>query len=237
MGIDETPNFLACLMELDSESRNDPYRIWIAAVIFLHIIYDNEEAKVMATSVKFGDEGEGEEVVTVIQTMAANLITCLEHNYDPRISLAYLMVLCIWLYEDTTAVDDFLEEGAVVQSLVAAVTKSAGSNFLIQGLCTFLLGILYEFSTTKSPVPRATLHTILVGRLGQDQYVNKLTRLRENSIVRDFEVTDQTHTRKRGLPDIYFNHLFVDFLKDNYNRIFRTIEKDPGTKTHYKLGQ
>ncbi|KAF8435278.1 p115 like vesicle tethering protein [Terfezia claveryi] len=235
-GEDETANILACLMDLDSGSRNDPYKIWVAAVIFLHIIYDNDEAKVMATSVAFGNEEEGEEVVTAIQTIAANLITCLEHNYDPRISLAYLMVLCTWLYEDTVAVDDFLQEGAIVQSLVAAVTKSTNSNSLVQGLCTFLLGILYEFSTTDSPVPRATLHTILVSRLGRDQYVNKLTRLRENSIVRDFEVTVQTHNGKRGLPDIFFNHIFIDFLKDNYSRIFRTINKDPGQKTHYKLG-
>jgi len=223
-------------MDLDSDSRNDPYKIWVAAVIFLHTIYDNDEAKAMATSVEFGDEEEGEEVVTAIQTMAANLITCLEHNHDPRISLAYLMVLCTWLYEDTTAVDDFLQEGATVQTLVAAVTKSTNSNSLVQGLCTFLLGILYEFSTTESPVPRATLHTILVSRLGRDQYVNRLTRLRENSIVRDFEVTAQTHNGKRGLPDIFFNHIFIDFLKDNYSRIFRTIDKDPGQKTHYKLG-
>lgn len=235
-GEDETANILACLMDLDSDSRNDPYKIWVAAVIFLHIIYDNDEAKVMATSVAFGNEEEGEEVVTAIQTIAANLITCLEHNHDPRISLAYLMVLCTWLYEDTVAVDDFLQEGATVQSLVAAVTKSTNSNSLVQGLCTFLLGILYEFSTTNSPVPRATLHTILVSRLGRDQYVNKLARLRENSIVRDFEVTIQTHNGKRGLPDVFFNHIFIDFLKDNYNRIFRTINKDPGQKTHYKLG-
>lgn len=190
----------------------------------------------MATSIAFGDEEEGEEVVTAIQTVAANLITCLEHNHDPRISLAYLMVLCAWLYEDTAAVDDFLQEGATVQTLVASITKSTNSNSLVQGLCTFLLGILYEFSTTESPIPRATLHTILVSRLGRDQYVNKLTRLRENSIVRDFEVTAQTHSGKRGLPDIFFNHIFIDFLKDNYNRIFRTINKDPGQKTHYKLG-
>ncbi|KAF8469131.1 p115 like vesicle tethering protein [Kalaharituber pfeilii] len=235
-GEDETANILACLMDLNSESRNDPYKIWVAAVIFLHIIYDNDEAKQMATSVVLGDEDEGEEVVTAIQTIAANLITCLEHNYDPRISLAYLMVLCTWLYEDTVAVDDFLQEGATVQSLVAAITRSANSNILVQGLCTFLLGILYEFSTTESPVSRATLYTILISRLSRDQYVNKLTRLRENPVVRDFEVTPQAHQGHRGLPEVYFNHIFIDFLKDNYNRIFRTIDKDPGQKTHYKLG-
>ena len=223
-------------MDLDNDARNDPYKIWVAAVIFLHNIYDNDAAKEMASSVEFGNEEEGEEVVTAIQTMAANLITCIEHDYDSRISLAYLMVLSTWLYEDTSAVDDFLQEAATVQSLVAAVTKSSNSNSLVQGLCTFLLGVLYEFSTTESPVPRATLHTILVSRLGRDQYVNKLTRLRENPIVRDFEVTPQSHNGKRGLPEIFFNHIFIDFLKDNYSRIFRTIDKDPGQKTHYKLG-
>jgi hypothetical protein len=145
---------LTCLINLDSESRGDPYRVWLASVIFLHLIYDDEEAKSLATSFKEGDADAGEEVVTVIQSISANLVAALEHNYDQRITIGYLMLLCTWLYEDSVAVDDFLTEASSVQSLVSTVKQSSNSNVLVQGLCAFFLGILYEFSHKDSPLPR-----------------------------------------------------------------------------------
>ncbi|PWW73560.1 hypothetical protein C7212DRAFT_217553 [Tuber magnatum] len=231
---DESANVLTCLINLDQDSRGDPYRVWLASVIFLHLIYNDEEAKNLATSFKEGDADAGEEVVTVIQSISANLVAALEHNYDPRIIIGYLMLLCTWLFEDSPAVDDFLNEASSVQSLVSTVKQPSNSNLLIQGLCAFFLGILYEFSRKDSPLPRATLHPILASRMGRDHYVNKVTKLRENPQVRDFEVFRQTNHRKRkmGLPEVYFDHTFIDFLKDNYSRILRAIDKDPGLETH-----
>lgn len=161
---DNSANILTCLINLDSDSRGDPYRVWLASTIFLHLIYDDEEAKVLATSVREGDAEAGEEVVTAIQGISANLVAALEHNYDPRITVGYLMLLCVWLYEDSPAVDDFLTEGSSVQSLVSAVKQSSNSNVLVQGLCAFLLGILYEFSHKESPIPRYEFRIITPGR-------------------------------------------------------------------------
>ncbi|KAL0637349.1 Vesicle-mediated ER to Golgi transport protein [Maublancomyces gigas] len=230
---DNSANILTCLINPDFHSRGDPYRVWLASTIFLHLIYDDEEAKALATSVKEGDAEAGEEVVTAIQGISANLVAALEHNYDPRIIVGYLMLLCVWLYEDSPAVDDFLTEGSSIQSLVSAVKQSSNSNVLVQGLCAFFLGILYEFSHKESPIPRATLHPILASRMGRDHYLNKVTTLRENPKVRDFEVFKESPKNKRGqgLPDVFFDHTFIDFLKDNYSRILRAIDKDP-SETH-----
>lgn len=160
---DESANVLTCLISLDQDSRGDPYRVWLASVIFLHLIYNDEEAKNLATSFKEGDADAGEEVVTAIQSISANLVAALEHNYDPRIIIGYLMLLCTWLYEDSPAVDDFLNEASSVQSLVSTVKQSSNSNVLIQGLCAFFLGVLYEFSHKDSPLPRYTLHRPTLG--------------------------------------------------------------------------
>jgi len=88
-------------------------------------------------------------------------------------------------------------------------------------------------------VPRATLHPILASRMGRDHYVSKVTKLRENPQVRDFEVFRETNHRKRkmGLPEVYFDHTFIDFLKDNYSRILRAIDKDPGLETHNTISR
>lgn len=227
----EADNILTILIS-DSETGRgaDPYRPWIAAVLLFHLLYDNFDAKNMAMKVAEGDAEKGEEVVTCIQALSGNLISSQHKDEDERISIGYLMVLCGWLYEDHDAVNDFLGEGSNVQSIIQLITQSSPSRVVVSGLCAFLLGIIYEFSTKDSPIPRATLHQILTTRLGREQYADRITKLREHAMVRDFEVLPQSlgATYSGGLPEVYFDRTFVDFMKDNFSRIVRAIDRDPG---------
>jgi hypothetical protein len=227
----EADNILTILIsEPESGRAVDPYRNWIAAVILYHLLYDNVDAKNIAMKVVEGDAAQGEEVVTCIQTIAGNLVSSQQKGEDERISTGYLMVLCGWLYEDHDAVNDFLGEGSNVQSIAQLITQSSHTTALVSGLCAFLLGIIYEFSTKDSPISRATLHQILTTRLGREQYIDRITKLREHAAVRDFEVLPQNlgSTQSGGLPEVYFDKTFVDFLKDNFSRIVRAIDRDPG---------
>ena len=227
----EIDNILTILIEdSDSARGGDPYRPWMAAVLLFHLLYEDHDAKGLARSVTEGDAESGEEVVTCIQALSANLISGVQRGDDGRVSIGRLMVLCAWLFEDPDAVNDFLGEGSNVQSLVQLVTQDSHHKILVSGLCAFLLGIIYEFSTKDSPVPRATLHQILTMRLGREQYTDKITKLREHTLVRDFEVLPQRldSTKLGGLPGVYFDSTFVDFLKDNFSRIMRAVDRDPG---------
>ncbi|OBR03707.1 Intracellular protein transport protein [Colletotrichum higginsianum IMI 349063] len=196
----------------------------------LHLVFDNSEAKNMAMAVTEGDEKNGEEVVTSIQTVAAHLISGLNREQDSRVVVGYLMLLLGWLFEDLDAVNDFLGEGSNTQSLIQAVNHPYPSGDVVQGLCAMLLGVLYEFSTKDSPIPRADLHNILLSRMGRERYIDKMSKLRSDPLIRDFEVTPQKlgNLGSGKLPDVYFDATFVDFLKDNYSRILRSIDRDPG---------
>ena len=227
----EADNILTILISDSQSGRSiDPYRLWIAAVLLFHLLYDNFDAKKIAMNVAEGDAEEGEEVVTCIQALSGNLISTQQKGEDERVSIGYLMVLCGWLYEDHDAVDDFLGEGSYVQSIIQLITRSNQSRTLVSGLCAFLLGIIYEFSTKDSPIPRATLYQILTTRLGREQYADRITKLREHIVVRDFEVLPQNlgSSQSGGLPEVYFDRTFIDFLKDNFSRIIRAIDRDPG---------
>jgi hypothetical protein len=230
-GADETANVLSTLLRTSSETNStDPYRYWLAAVIIYHLIWEDGEAKTLAMGVSEGDASTGEEVVTCIQTLAANLIDAIQRNSDDRIQVGYLMLLCGWLFEDPDAVNDFLGEGSTVQSLIQVVMQGERDNVIVQGLCALLLGIVYEFSTKDSPVSRKTLQQILATRMGRDQYIDRLAKLRKHPFLRDFEVLPQKlgSGTSAGLPDVYFDKTFVDFLKDNYSRLLRAIDRDPG---------
>ena len=226
-GVDAN-NILTILLE-ESHS-GDPYRQWIASVLLFHLVYEEYDAKQLAMEIAEGDADKGEEVVTCIQSLTATLISGIQDSDDDRVSIGYLMVLCSWLHEDPDAVNDFLGEGSNVQSLLQIVTQSNQVKGLVAGLCAFLLCIVYEFSTKDSPIPRPTLHKILTAHMGRDQFLDKMTRLREHPIVRDFEVLPRGIDRERGssFPSVYFDRTFVDFLKDNYSRMLRAIDRDPG---------
>ena len=184
-GADETANVLTTVLQpLDGHVQGDPYRYWFAAVILFHLIFEDSVAKNLAMSVAEGDASNGEEVVTCIQTITANLIAGIQRNVDERVLVAYLMLLCGWLFEDPDAVNDFLGEGSNVQSLVQAVLRSTADGVIVGGLCALLLGVVYEFSTKDSPVPRATIHPILASRMGRDQYIDRLTKLRGYPLLR-----------------------------------------------------
>ncbi|KAJ6441696.1 Ribosomal protein arginine N-methyltransferase rmt3 [Purpureocillium lavendulum] len=230
-GPNESANVLTVLLRPDaSVDALDPYRQWFAAVITFHLLQGNDAAKAKALALTEGDAEKGEEVVTSIQTIAAHLISGVSRDEDPRPLVGYLMLLLGWMFEDMDAVNDFLAEGSNVQSLIQAVLhpKSIWDG-LVQGLIAMLLGVAYEFSTKDSPIPRSTLHSVLTSRLGSEVYRDSLTNLRSHPLVRDFEVTPQKHdpSSPSGLAGVFFDAVFVEFLKDNYSRILRAVDRAP----------
>ncbi|CZS96022.1 related to transport protein USO1 [Rhynchosporium graminicola] len=230
-GADETANVITTLLQpLDSQASSDPYRYWFAAVILFHLVYEDANAKSLVMSITEGDAAQGEEVVTCLQTLTGNLVVGIQRNLDERVLVAYLMLLCGWLFEDPDGVNDFLGEGSNLQSLVQGVSSSAGDGVMVQGLCAILLGIVYDFSTKDSPVARATIHPIIASQMGREKYIDRLTKLRAYPLFRDFEVLPQrlSSAQPGGLPEVFFDTTFVDFIKDNFSRLLRVIDRDPG---------
>lgn len=226
----ESANVLTTLLRSPTEDLTvDPYRYWFAACIMLHLIFENATTKDLARKVTEGNEEEGEEVVTSIQIITSHLVASLSRSDDERITIGYLMLLLCWLFEDLDGVNDLLEEGSNVQRLIQTVVKNTSSETLVQGLCAMLLGVVYEFSTKDSPVPRGTLQTLLMTNMGRDRYIDKMGRLRAHPFVRDFEMIPQKLDPSTGkLPEVYFDSMFVEFFKDNFSRILRAIDRDPG---------
>ncbi|RYP13919.1 hypothetical protein DL767_010511 [Monosporascus sp. MG133] len=228
-GADETANVLTTLLQpLDSSASIDPYRHWFAAVITFHLLHDNPEGKALAMAVTEGDAESGEEVVTSIQTVTAHLLSGLLRDDDERILVGYLMLLIGWLFEDLDGVNDFLGEGSNINALAEAVVRHPPRSDLVRGLSSVLLGIIYEFSTKDSPITRTRVHSILASKVGREKYVDALSKLRSHDLMRNFEVTPQKLDNSGDLPEVFFDATFVDFFKDNYNRLLRAIDRDPG---------
>jgi hypothetical protein len=231
---DETSNVLTTLLTEDQNARttSDPYKIWFAADITFHLIWEDSEAKALLMKVSEGDASSGEEVVTCIQTIAGNLIAAAQKEDDERVLTGYFTVLCGWLFEDAEAVNDFLGEGSNVQTLKQMMSAGGNDHGILKGLSAVLLGIIYEYSTKDSPVTRRKLQPILTAQLGRERYLQALKQLRQHPLIRDFEVVPQgtasTAPGRELPPYAFFDATFVDFLKDNFSRLSRAIDRDPG---------
>jgi hypothetical protein len=146
--------------------------------------------------------------------------------------IAYFTVLCGWLFEDSSAVNDFLGEGSNIQTLKLRMTAGGPELAVIKGLCAVLLGVIYEFSTKDSPIPRRKLQPLLTAQLGREHFLQALSQLRQHPLIRDFEVVPQgaaPPTAGQDLPPYaFFDATFIDFLKDNFSRLSRAIDRDPG---------
>ncbi|CAJ0907201.1 6984_t:CDS:10 [Entrophospora sp. SA101] len=98
-----------------------------------------------------------------------------------RVLIGYLCLLCVWLWDSPQCVKQFLSDSAHLQTLITPITQSSSVDARVQGLCAFLLGICYHFNhISDSLISRSTLQPILHNRIGVDQFINRITRLRES---------------------------------------------------------
>ncbi|CDZ98747.1 protein transporter [Phaffia rhodozyma] len=164
-----------------------------------------------------------------------------------RAMVGWLSLLSVWLWDSPGTVREFLSEGASVQVLIQPITQPSGIDPLLQGLAAFLLGVCYEFNRDPGEITRSTLHPILHGRIGPDQFVSRMARFREDPRFRAIGPTDSVDEdemlvgvevdtsaavgglglEKEDIGDWWFDWEFVEFWKNNYYTIQRSINSAP----------
>nr|ODN85773.1 hypothetical protein L203_04651 [Cryptococcus depauperatus CBS 7841] len=240
----------------------DPYRPLFASLLLSHIIRNSEHAKKLAREITFpsGDAdpdstvNSEEDRILFIQLVVGNLILAQREQQEcvnqaakegqvetmkqaegwTRVMVGYLSLLCTWLWDSPKSVSDFLSESNNLQALIQPITQNTSIDPLVQGLSAFLLGVCYEFNREPGEITRATLHPILHSRIGPDQFVSRMARLREDSRFRavqpeGFEVEGIVENEEENAQGegIWFDWAFVDFWKNHYYTIQRAIAIDP----------
>jgi chromosome segregation ATPase len=229
-------NIFKALLEYDPEVKLNPYKIWFSSTILIYLISGSEDAKEVVRGVTAGDEESGEEVLSAIQAMLNLLLTTL-NGQDERISIGYLMLLIVMLYEDFESVDDFLSESSNLKTLLQFLVQSSTQSLLVQGLVTILIGITFEFSSKDSPIPRVELHALILKILGKDTYGFKISQFKENALFAEYKEEDifRPDRDETGLPRVFFSPIFVWLIKDNYYRIKNTLNQDPNLGSNGRI--
>ncbi|GAA6051299.1 hypothetical protein JCM3770_006800 [Rhodotorula araucariae] len=235
----------------------DSYVPFFAALLFAHLVCHSEVCKEAARRIYFqgddtepGGAGDPDDRTSLVGILVGNLMMAQREQAQSanaglgperglewsRVMVGYLTALSVWLWESPVTVKEFLSEGSNLQVLIQPITQSSGVDSLIQGLCTFLLGICYEFNREPGPITRETLHPILQSRVGPDQFVSRILRLREDPRFRNvgpnalelIDDADDALVDDLGEEDgVWFDFAFVEFLKTNYVSVQRAILVDP----------
>ncbi|OAV93002.1 hypothetical protein PTTG_02810 [Puccinia triticina 1-1 BBBD Race 1] len=238
------------------------YTSFFASLIFAHLLRGFEPAKKLAREIRIGGDpadpnappDDDDDQTGLVQILIGNLMMAQRMQSQSnnagdgiqrslawaRIMVGYLIVLATWLWESPSTTSEFLSEGTNLQVLIEPISQSSGVDPLVQGLCAFVLGIIYETDhDPASPIPRSTLQPILHSRVGPDQFVNRILRLREDPRFKNVgpDVLELSLQPPAGTdpssadqePGLWFDWPFVEFLKNNYVSIQQSILIDPGS--------
>ncbi|KZV96729.1 hypothetical protein EXIGLDRAFT_670845 [Exidia glandulosa HHB12029] len=188
-----------------------------------------------------GDEDD--ETQTLLQALAEHLSLALlsrtravderEAREWDRCIVGILSLLAQWLWDDPRAVKEVLEAG-VLSTLVEPIGQD-DVDAAVQGLCAFVLGILYEFDREPGEIPRTTIYPLIM-RLGADMLASRMSRLREDERFRSAAPEGAMSVYPRHIAEaqdegeMWFAWEFVEFWKSNYYTIQRGVHADPNTQ-------
>ncbi|KAG1865027.1 p115 like vesicle tethering protein [Suillus subalutaceus] len=225
----------------------------LATLLFAHLLFGSPRAKTSTRSIKPSSNipgetlGQGPLFVPADSTPAPtppgedeeDASQSLLHLFAENLSLCFLSqglrttmrntTACLqWLWDDPKAVREFLEAGGL-GTLVEPINQTSESEYLIPGLCAFLLGICYEFNREPGEiarhVPFISLLYPIISRLGVDVLLGHMTRVQEHdwfkSIAPESMVLCYPSKALQNTPpaeqegEIWLHWSFVDFWKSN----------------------
>ncbi|KAL4400429.1 Vesicle-mediated ER to Golgi transport protein [Malassezia pachydermatis] len=149
-----------------------------------------------------------------------------------KVMVGYLVLLSVWLWQSPESIADFLSESANLQVLVQPAAQSTGVDPLLQGLAVFVLGIAYEFHgvqehETDGVLTRSSMHPILMTRIGVDQFSTRILAVKSDARFTSCTPETLEDVLTTESPTLWFTWPFVEFWKDNYVRIQKSILVDP----------
>ncbi|KAK3067773.1 Vesicle-mediated ER to Golgi transport protein [Teratosphaeriaceae sp. CCFEE 6253] len=227
-------NALNTLLSIEGRG-GDAVGVVHASAILADLVVYTPEAKDVLGAVREGEEGEGEDVLSFVQALGAQLLSGLQSpasSSRQQLVAAYASLLAVLLWENAEGVDDLLAEGsALLQALVqAALHPTAATDPVPAGLAAVLLGTVYEFSTKDSPIPRRTLAPLLTQKLGRGAYLAALSGLRRDPAVRDHDLLGDEDAGGDAADGARLSAPLVDLVQTEYARLRRAIDKDPGVE-------
>lgn len=208
-------------------SRKDPYQVWMASLLVSAIVKGEPKCKDRLLEIHIPIEGD-DNSLTFLAQLSQTLQSATDNHADGRVVVAYLSLLATLFYHYPKAVRAFLQEGSNLQFLLEQVSRSTGVDATIQSLAAFLLGLVIQFNdSAEQGLRRVDLQEIIVSRIGEDQFVQRLQALREADSLRQDMCIDLSMSFKfaesKLIPTQLFDYEFAQFVLSSLDEVERAV--------------
>ncbi|CRK94131.1 CLUMA_CG007651, isoform A [Clunio marinus] len=186
---------------------------WFSAVALLYALIDNNGQKeqllrsLLATS-------SGSTPISLLH-QCFNLLQQGQYKHQSKIGI--LMFLSMWLANCETSVKSFLAINGAISFLIAQITANEHdeNEYLIQGLCAFLMGICIQFNDNSVDGNRKDdLCQLLIKRIGLETFSGKLSEVSKH----------ESYSKAGKQPQIRVKQASDLLLDYEFCRLFKTLE-------------
>lgn len=183
---------------------------WFSAVSLFHSLIENQNQKeqllrsLVATSTS-------SKPVSLIQ-QCFNLLQQGQFKHQSKIGI--LMFLSMWLAKCEMAVRAFLSINGTISFLIAQITANEHdeNEYLIQGLCAFLMGICIQFNDNAIEGHRRDdLCQLLIKRIGNETFAGKLNEVSKHESYS--KAGKQPQIRIKSPSDLLLDYEFCKLFK------------------------
>lgn len=193
---------------------NDVLSNWFSAVALMYAVIDNNAQReqllrsLLATHV--GNKP--------ISLMAQCFVLLQKWRADDKLQsrIGIIMFLSMWLSNCEAAVRSFLSINGSIGFLIAQITTNEhdDNEYLLQGLCAFLMGICIQFNdNTLEGHRQEDLLQLLIKRIGVETFLGKLNEVNKHE---SYSKAHKLQMRVKAPSDLLLDYEFC--------RLFKTLE-------------
>lgn len=204
----------------------DPLSNWFSAVSLLYALIDNNVQKeqllrsLLATST-------GSKPISLLQ-QCFNLLQQGQYKHQSKIGI--LMFLGTWLANCEASVKTFMSINGTIGFLIAQITANEHdeNEYLMQGLCAFLMGICIQFNDDSVENHRRDdLCQLLIKRIGLETFSGKLGEVSKH----------ESYSKAGKQPQIRVKSAAELLLDFEFCRLFKTLEGEQKMKIINKISE
>ncbi|XP_058815260.1 general vesicular transport factor p115 [Topomyia yanbarensis] len=185
---------------------------WFSAVSLAHALLENPTQKEQLLRVLVALVGS-----TPVSLLQQCTLLLHQANCKFQSKVALLMLLAVWLSHCQLAVKAFVTIPGSVAYLIAQISANEhdDNEYLIQGLCAFLMGICIQFNdSTVQGSEREDLCQLLIKRIGLETYSAKLGEVSKH----------ENYSRSAKHPQIRIRSSSDLLLDYEFCKLFKALE-------------
>jgi hypothetical protein len=190
----------------------------------MHAIIENPTQKEnMLRSLLATSTGNQTVPVSLLQQCVALLQ---QAHYKVQSRLGLLMLLSVWLSNCTMSVKAFLSVSGTTSYLMAQITTNEHdeNEYLVQGLCAFLMGICIQFNDNSVENYTANdLLQLLVKRIGLETFTGKLNEVSKHESYS--KTAKQPQIRIKSAADLLLDFEFCKLFKGLEGEFYVILRK------------